>query len=260
VAALRAFRRLSPRAFASSEDPLLAYLGVLLPELGPPPGPCDRATLATALRGAVEEIAATCPGAAVFRDDLRWADSATLDLVPMLAEWLDETPRARPWPPATCRNVIDDESATPFARLVASGELGLLYALQARSRAPRSVLNESLAGARRYEYIAAQFESAWGLALVAELDVRSAAALDRCRFFLERWQASEDRHYAIPALRWASALAHITASAPYDEAHSAVPTRSPSAPSWTTIRIRPCATSRARSIYSCNWSCHTNGR
>jgi tetratricopeptide (TPR) repeat protein len=56
---------------------------------------------------------------------------------------------------------------------------------------------------------------------------------------LERWQASEDRHYAIPALRWgstflasrgegalaracASALAHIAAAAPHGEALSAV--------------------------------------
>ncbi len=92
VAVLRAYRRLAPAALAPPDDPLLGYLGVLLPELGPPPGPCDHATLWAALRAALESIATTQAGAAIFLDDLHWADSATLDLLATLAGSLEETP------------------------------------------------------------------------------------------------------------------------------------------------------------------------
>ena len=55
---------------------------------------------------------------------------------------------------------------------------------------------------RRHELLAPQLVSAWGLALVDELDGADDAAADRCRFVLQRWQRSEDRHYALLALPW----------------------------------------------------------
>jgi DNA-binding CsgD family transcriptional regulator len=75
----------------SREDPLLAHLGVLLPELGPAPGAADRETLFEAVRGAFAAISEREP-TVVFLDDLQWADAATLELLPSLAEAAEEWP------------------------------------------------------------------------------------------------------------------------------------------------------------------------
>src|SRR6266511_2010100 len=66
------------------EGPLAAHLAVLLPELGPPGPEGDRATLFEAIRLSLAAIADRHP-AAVFLDDLHWADDATLELLPALA-------------------------------------------------------------------------------------------------------------------------------------------------------------------------------
>ena len=75
----------------SREDPLFAHLGVLLPELGPPPDVTDRETLFEAVRAAFAAISAREP-TVVFFDDLQWADAATLELLPSLAEAAEEWP------------------------------------------------------------------------------------------------------------------------------------------------------------------------
>ena len=66
------------------EGPLAAHLALLLPELGPAAQQGDRATLFEAVRLALAAIAARRP-AALFLDDLQWADDATLELLPALA-------------------------------------------------------------------------------------------------------------------------------------------------------------------------------
>lgn len=83
IAALRAFLRTRPGGLETC-GPLGAYLALLLPELGPPPGDADRATLVEAIRCAFTTIARAAP-AAVFLDDLQWSDRATLELLPGLA-------------------------------------------------------------------------------------------------------------------------------------------------------------------------------
>ena len=70
------------------EGPLAAHLALLLPELGPPAAEGDRATLFEAIRLALAAIAARGP-AALFLDDLQWADDATLELLAALARSLD---------------------------------------------------------------------------------------------------------------------------------------------------------------------------
>jgi DNA-binding CsgD family transcriptional regulator len=54
------------------------------------------------------------------------------------------------------------------------------------------------------ELMAAELLSAWGLALADHAEGRDDAASDRCRQVLERWQHTEERHYAISPLRWAA--------------------------------------------------------
>jgi len=71
------------------EGPLAAHLALLLPELGRS-AEGDRATLFEAIRLALAAVAARRP-AALFLDDLQWADDATLELA-ALARSLDEQP------------------------------------------------------------------------------------------------------------------------------------------------------------------------
>ncbi len=63
--------------------PLAAHLSLLLPELGPPPE-TSPAALADALAAWFDALGTLAP-AAVFFDDLQWADTATLEVLPRLA-------------------------------------------------------------------------------------------------------------------------------------------------------------------------------
>jgi predicted ATPase len=92
VAALRAYPRRSPDGLSGSGS-LPAYLALLLPELGSPPGEADRATLFEAISWALHTIAADEP-AVVVLDDLHWADETTLALLPTLAASVEEAPLA----------------------------------------------------------------------------------------------------------------------------------------------------------------------
>lgn len=88
--------------------PLAMHLALLLPELGPPPAAGDRTHLVEAIRDAIGFISAEQP-IAIFLDDLHWADSTTLELLPLLVTALagdpvlaigayrsDELPRGHP--------------------------------------------------------------------------------------------------------------------------------------------------------------------
>jgi DNA-binding CsgD family transcriptional regulator/tetratricopeptide (TPR) repeat protein len=84
AAVLREHGRREPSGL-SRDEPLVAHLGVLLPELGPVPAATDRETLVAAIRFAFGTISVREP-TVVFLDDLQWADAATLELLPSLAE------------------------------------------------------------------------------------------------------------------------------------------------------------------------------
>jgi len=90
VAALRGYLRAGDR-YPLIEGPLCAHLALLLPELGPAAPAGDRATLFEAIRLALVTVAARQP-AAVFLDDLQWADDATLELLPALARSVADQP------------------------------------------------------------------------------------------------------------------------------------------------------------------------
>jgi DNA-binding NtrC family response regulator len=90
VTVLRQYVRRVPDGLPRT-DGLFAHLGVLLPELGPMPSVTDRETLFEAVRGVFETISAR-EATVVFLDDLQWADAATLELLPSLAE------AAEAWP------------------------------------------------------------------------------------------------------------------------------------------------------------------
>ncbi len=139
---------------------------------------------------------------------------------------------------AVCRHVLDSPSATLHARGAASGTLGLILALRGQPGRARPLLLESAMVARRIELIAMELFSGWGLAVLEQARTPNGAA-KHCRAILDRWSASEERHYAISPLRWsatafaevqedgavracAAALAQIAADTGQDEAMSAL--------------------------------------
>jgi DNA-binding CsgD family transcriptional regulator len=145
------------------------------------------------------------------------------------------------WDRATtlCQQVIASSEATLHARAVATGMLGSILGLRGQTRRARPLLLESLTLARRIELAAMELLSAWGLAIVDHNEGATQAAAGHCWSIVERWRQTEDRHYAIPPLRWATtffaesgdsagtracaaALAQIAADAGQDEAMSAL--------------------------------------
>jgi DNA-binding CsgD family transcriptional regulator len=92
VQTLRCYLREVPGGLSASTY-LAGELGLLLPELGPPRGTTDRATIFEAIRSALELIGARGP-AALLLDDLQWADATTLELLPTLAVAVADQPLA----------------------------------------------------------------------------------------------------------------------------------------------------------------------
>jgi DNA-binding CsgD family transcriptional regulator len=90
IAALRTYLRAVPGGLREV-GPLAAHLALLLPELGSPPPQSDLPTLVEALRCALVAIGRAQP-AALFLDDLHWADAASLELLPALARGLAGEP------------------------------------------------------------------------------------------------------------------------------------------------------------------------
>ena len=137
-----------------------------------------------------------------------------------------------------CRQVLHSPATTPHGRAAAGGTLGLVLALRGERRSARALLLEAATIARRIELAAMELLCGWGLAILDQ--ARSpAAAADRCRVVLERWQSTEERHYVVAPLRWAAtvfaeadetpalractaALTQIAADTGQDEAASAV--------------------------------------
>ena len=88
--ALRAYLRMHPAGLVDC-GPLAPYLTLLLPELGLSPRLAEPPVLREAICQAFTAIARQNPTALVL-DDLQWADHATLELVPFLANALAHEP------------------------------------------------------------------------------------------------------------------------------------------------------------------------
>jgi DNA-binding CsgD family transcriptional regulator len=86
----RTYLRNYPDGF-SEIGPLKPYLAQLLPEISDSLEGDDHNTLIEAIRVALEAIANQNP-TLLFLDDLQWADNATLEMLPKLAEWLTDFP------------------------------------------------------------------------------------------------------------------------------------------------------------------------
>jgi DNA-binding NarL/FixJ family response regulator len=105
-----------------------------------------------------------------------------------------------------CREVIANSTSTAHARSVALGVLGSIYALRGDVRRARPLVSESARLAQHIELAAMELLSTWGLAITDELDGRSDRAVERCWGLIERWSRTQERHFVVPALRWATTL------------------------------------------------------
>ena len=106
----------------------------------------------------------------------------------------------------TSHEVIASGDATPHAHAVAEGILGIVAASRGSARLARPHLEASLQTARRIELAAMELISSWGLAVCDRLEHDEAGAIDQCRQLLARWERTEERHYVVPALRWAATV------------------------------------------------------
>ena len=138
------------------------------------------------------------------------------------------------------REVLASGDAIPHARAAASTTLGSILALRGETAPARALLLEAHSIARPDRAHARRSCSpagAWRCSSTPRRCPRPRA--ERCHQILERWQRSDDRHYAISPLRWAAtflaehgddagvracaaALAQIAADAGQPEAVSAL--------------------------------------
>lgn len=65
---------------------------------------------------------------------------------------------------------------------------------------------EALAFARDNEILGLEIDATYGLGRADELDGRGEAAVERMRALADRCRQLEERHYSVPALRWATTL------------------------------------------------------
>ena len=135
-----------------------------------------------------------------------------------------------------CQRVIESSDATLHARAVATGMLGSILGVRGRTRQVRPLLLESATLARQLELAAMELLSSWGLAIVDSVEGATQSAVGHCWALLERWKQTEDRHYAMPPLRWATTF---FAESGGPEVLGPAPPRSPRSPRMP-VRTRRC--------------------
>ncbi|MBV9894178.1 MAG: AAA family ATPase [Chloroflexi bacterium] len=104
------------------------------------------------------------------------------------------------------RDVLASGVASTHARTVALGMFGSIHVLQGEPGRGRPLLQECVRLAQHIELAPMQILGAWGLAMVDDMEGLSEHSVQRCREFLHIWAQTEERHFAIPALRWATTL------------------------------------------------------
>jgi hypothetical protein len=132
--------------------------------------------------------------------------------------------------------------------------------MRGQTKRARPLLLESLTLARGIELAAMELLSTWGLAIVDQLDGAPESAAGHCWSILQRWKQTEDLHYAVSPLRWATtffaesgngaeartcaaALARIAADSGQREAMSALSHALGETALWTAAPTRPRAIS-----------------
>jgi len=107
---------------------------------------------------------------------------------------------------AICTQVLADEDSSLLTRRVAEEEFGLIKALRGERSRARGPLRRAAEFGQANGIFGLEVGATWGLAVVAELDEDEAATRHTVAAMLERCRATQECHYALPALRWAGSF------------------------------------------------------
>jgi DNA-binding CsgD family transcriptional regulator len=89
---------------------------------------------------------------------------------------------------------------------VAEGLLGAIHCFEGRHGAARRLLTSCLTVAARQQHYNMTVDSTAALARLAAAEGAADEAKEHCRSLLTRWADSDDHHYAIAGLRWATSF------------------------------------------------------
>jgi len=120
--------------------------------------------------------------------------------------------RAGEWDEAlrAARRMLESPACAPPARSAALGFIGVVHVLRGELRKGEPLLVESAALARQLDHALAEMTARWGLAVHDVVAGNAAAAGERCAAMLARYREIDERHAAIPIVRWsASCFAQI---------------------------------------------------
>jgi DNA-binding CsgD family transcriptional regulator len=108
--------------------------------------------------------------------------------------------------------------AADTAVWVAQGLIGAIHCYQGKLGSARRQLSASYATASRVGHFNMTVDTTAALARVAAAEGADDESAERCRALLDRWERSEDHHYAVKGLRWAAAFCSRRGMS--DEAHA----------------------------------------
>jgi DNA-binding NarL/FixJ family response regulator len=100
------------------------------------------------------------------------------------------------------RELIDSGTAV----WVAEGLIGAVHAFQGKLASARRMLSASRAVSSSVGHYNMFMDATTGLAYVAAAEGAEEEAAEHCRTLLARWEESEDHHYAVWGIRWATAF------------------------------------------------------
>jgi DNA-binding CsgD family transcriptional regulator len=105
-----------------------------------------------------------------------------------------------------CAELSADGTEGPASGVVSDGIRGSIAGFRGDFATARPLLADAHEVAIRIDLLSMQVDTSAALAAVAEGEGDIDAAASQCRFLLQRWAQSEDRHYAVWPLRWASSF------------------------------------------------------
>ncbi|HEU4736337.1 MAG TPA: AAA family ATPase [Solirubrobacterales bacterium] len=100
------------------------------------------------------------------------------------------------------RELIDSGTAV----WVAEGLVGAIHAFQGKLASARRMLSASRSVSAAVGHYNMFMDATTGLAYVAAAEGAEEEAAEHCRTLLARWEDSEDHHYAVWGIRWATAF------------------------------------------------------
>jgi DNA-binding NarL/FixJ family response regulator len=100
------------------------------------------------------------------------------------------------------RELIDTDTAV----WVAEGLVGAIHAFQGKLSSARRMLSASRSVSSAVGHYNMFMDATTGLAYVAAAEGAEEEAGEHCRTLLARWEESEDHHYAVWGIRWATAF------------------------------------------------------